>query len=179
MTTPLSIGHLPQSIAEFITLRDQVARTPAGGAAMMVLALHAYAEDPAMGQQCLTATVDRSRLKQDPGGYKGWGLRRTDMQRIAHQIQNQPYLPRSYIQGAGPENGYALPAPPYILNWSTNPYSGDPDTGTVKVFVVCSGAASARPVTLKRNDRGLWKATEWSSLIVGIQAPDQAPRDDI
>jgi hypothetical protein len=179
MTTQVSIHQLPQSIEEFVALRNQVAQTPAGGAAIMIVALHVYAGDPALGQQCLTIAVDRGRLEEAADGYKGWRLRRSDMQRIARQIQNQPYLPCSYIQGAAPENGYTLPEPPYSMCFATNPYSGDPDSGTFKVFVACSGAASARPVTLKRNDHGLWKASEWSTLIVGIQAPRQVQEDDL
>ena len=46
-----------------------------------------------------------------------------------------------------------------------------------KVFVWSSGADSPRPLTLIKNNRGLWKATNWSSLTVGIRPP-AAPLDD-
>jgi len=66
---------------------------------------------------------------------------------------------------------YSLPAPPYRLDFSANAYSGDPTAGLYKVFVACSGARP-RPVTVARDRTdGLWKAYEWSSLLVGVRAP--------
>ncbi len=43
----------------------------------------------------------------------------------------------------------------------------------------CTGAATPRPVTLKRNDRGVWKAYEWSSLLVGVRPPVLKIEDDL
>lgn len=176
---PIQIDALPKSIDEFVALRSQIADTPEGGAAMMVVALLACAEDEQLGQQCLTVAVDRGRLQEGPKGYKGWQLRNTDLQRIQRQLSGRAYLPKSYIQGATPGNGYQLSDPPYTLNFSGNPYSGDASTGTYKTFVASSGADSPRPVTLKRNDKGIWKASEWSSLIVGVRAPEQNVSDDL
>lgn len=167
----ISIESLPASVDAFGTLRDQVARTPEGGAAMMVLALLVYAGDEALGRPCLTMAVDRDRLQEGQGGYQNLRLARTAQSRIDQQLASQPYLPRAYVRGARPENGYRLPNPPYILEFTRNPYSGDPAAGQVKVFVVCSGAASPRPVTVHRNDQGVWKAAEWSSLVMGIVPP--------
>ncbi len=175
--TNVQIDALPQTIDEFITLRNNIAQTPFGGAAMMVLALLAYAQNKELGRQCLTATVDRGRLIEGDDGYKGWQLNRADMRRIQDRIK--PYMPRSYIQGAAPENGYQLLPPPYIIKCSDNPYSGDIEAGAYKVFVACSGAATPRPVSLKRNNRGYWKADNWSSLTVGMVAPVHHTDDDL
>ena len=101
------------------------------------------------------------------------------MRRIVSQVEAQPYLPRSYIGDATPDNLYEVPAPPYVISVSDNPYSGDPDSGTYKVFVSCSGAASPRPITVARNNRGIWKAREWSSIIVGVKAPATQGDDDL
>lgn len=165
------IAEWPRSAEEFITLRDRVAREPQGGVAMMVVALLLYAGDEELGRSCLAAAVDRDRLEEGPEGYGGRQLGRRDMQLISRQIGSQPYVPRSYVKGATPENGYELPGSPYLFEFSYNPYSGDPESGTYKAFVVCSGAASPRPVTVCRDDRGTWKAREWSSLLVGIRKP--------
>ena len=175
----IQINALPQSIEEFVALRNQIADTPEGGAAIMVVALLAYAEDEQLGQQCLTVAVDRERLQEGTKGYKGWQLRNTDLQRIGRQLSGRAYLPKSYIQGATPGNGYQLPAPPYVLDFSGNPYSGDASTGTYKTFVASSGADSPRPITMKRNDKGIWKASEWSSLVVGVKAPEPEISDDL
>ena len=173
----IQIDRFPESVEEFVALRNEIAHTPEGGAAMIILALLAYASDEEMGRQCLTVAVDRSGLQESPTGYKGWQLRTSRVQLLASQLAKQRYIPRSYIQGATPENQYTLPAPPVVLDLSHNRYSGDRDGDEFKVYVTCSGAASPRPITLRKNDRGIWKASEWSSLIVGIQAPPREPDD--
>jgi hypothetical protein len=176
---PIEIDGLPQSVEGFIALRDQVAQRPQGGAAMMVVALLMYAEDEDLGRQCLAIAVDRDKLSEGPKGYEGWQLRASDIWLLHSQIKGKPHIPRSYVKGAIPENGYRLPAPPYVFEFSDNPHSGDPETGMYKVFVTSSGASSPRPVTVKRNDQGIWKAYEWSTLIVGVQEPDQEIADDL
>ncbi len=175
----IQIDQLPRSVEEFIALRDRIAVTPQGGAAMMVLAVLSYTQDEDLGRQCLTIAIDRDRLQEGPDGYKGWQLRVRDLQLMRSQIGPQAHIPRSYIKGATPENGYELPAPPYMFEFSHDPYSGDPESGKVKVFIASSGASKPRPVTVHRNNRGIWKAAEWSSLLVGVQPPAQTPDDDL
>ena len=159
----IQIDRIPESVEEFVALRNEVAHAPEGAATMIVLALLAYASDEEMGKQCLTVAVDRGGLRESPTGYKGWQVRTSRMRLVASQLAKQTYIPRSYIQGATPENRYTLPALPYMLTFSHNQYSGDRDGDEFKVFVTCSGAASPRPVTLKKNERGTWKASEWRS----------------
>ena len=168
---PVQIDSLPASIEEFAALRDQVATTPQGGAAMMVLALHLYAQADDLGQQCLAAAVHPERLDEGAGGYQGLQLRRSKIGLIKSQLGGQPHIPRSYFQGTTPENGYQLPDPPLTLKFSDNPYSEDAGAGTFKVFVACSGADSDRPITVSKDGQGLWRAIEWSTLIVGVKEP--------
>lgn len=173
------LDRLPRSVEEFLTLRDAVAGTPQGGAAMMVVALLLYATDEALGAPCLAVAVDRGRLQEGDGGYRGWELRPRDRQLIRSQAGGRPHLLRSYVQGATPDSGYRLPDPPYRIACGANPYSGDVEEGRFKVFLSSSGAASARPVTVRRNRRGIWKAEEWSSLLLGVQAPAAEEEDDL
>jgi hypothetical protein len=175
----VEIPVLPTTIEEYIELRDAVAQTPQGGAAMMVLALYAFTLQETLGRQCLTIAVDRDRLVPGTGGYKDLELRNRDIRRIEQQIKNKPYVPRSYLQDTSPETGYELPDPPYTIVCSDNPHSGDPHTGQTKLFITCSGASSPRPVSVKRNNRGIWKASEWSSLLVGITPPKKNTDDDL
>ena len=168
---------MPTTIDEFVALRNTVADTPQGGAAMMIVALYAYAQDETLGHQCLAVAVDHSRLEEGPNGYKGWQVRTPDRRRVHQQIAGRAYVVHSYVRGTSPESGYRLPAPPYGIELSTNPYSGDLGSGIYKVFVASSGADSPRPVTLKRDALGIWKAYEWSSLLVGVavSAGQEAP----
>jgi len=175
----VQIPSLPASIEEFLELRDQVATSPEGGAAMMVVALLAYADEEQLGQACLACAAASTRLVDGSKGYKGRQLSNSNLQRVRLQIRERSYLPGSYVSGATPKNGYELGEPPYTIECSRNMYSGDPASGTCKVFVVSSGASSPRPVTLARNQNGIWKAVEWSSLIVGVQPPSEATSDEL
>ncbi|MGC9334398.1 MAG: DUF6935 domain-containing protein [Anaerolineae bacterium] len=174
----VSVDALPKSIDAFCALRDEIAHTPQGGAAMMVFALLVHVDDETLGRQCLTMAVDRGRLQEGEGGYQNLRLARRAQSRIDQQLAAQPYLPRAYIRGAAPENGYQLPDPPYVIEFAHNPHGGDQASGRIKVFVVCSGAASPRPVTVCRNSHGVWKADEWSSLVMGI-IPVAGLEDDL
>lgn len=171
LLSPVQIDQLPQSVEAFVGLQAQIAGTPQGGAAMMIVALLLYAEDVTLGHACLATAVDRDRLSEGDKGYEGWQLRGRARQLIRTQIGGQPHIPRSYIQGTSPENSYQLPAPPYEVSCSDNPYSGAIESGTYKVFVACSGAASPRPVMVRRDAAGVWKACEWSSLLMGVRKP--------
>jgi hypothetical protein len=51
---------------------------------------------------------------------------------------------------------------------TSNPHNGNTDT-KAKVFVTSSGADTARPIHLLKNDKGFWKANNWSSLVVGVK----------
>lgn len=175
------VQALPRDVVQFVDLRDELVQVPAGGAVMMVLALLLYAQAPksALGKSCLTIAVDRSRISQDRDGYKGWSLNLADLRLIHSQLNGRGYIARSYFHGTALENAYALPTAPYNFIISDNPYSGDMKSGTYKVFVLSSGAATPRPVTLRRNSRGLWKALEWSSLITGVRPPAADVDDDL
>jgi hypothetical protein len=181
MSSPpsIEIAGLPSSIEEFRAQRDLVAWTPHGGAAMMVVALLAFAKGEELGRQCLAVAVDRSQLEEGPYGFRGWQLGARDRSLIGAQLRDHPYIPRSYIRSATPENGYKLPAPPYTIACVESPYSGRPGSGTYKAFVVSSGADSLRPVRMERNTKGIWKAAEWSSLILGVKPPARQVEDDL
>ena len=179
MSGSITVSKLPATMEEFVAFRDEVAATPQGGAAVMVVAMIAYAEDQEFGRQCLTVAVDRGRLQQGPAGYKGFELIKAEEQRLKNRILGKGHLARSYVQGTSPEGAYALPEGPHEIRISTNPHSGDLGSGTYKVFVASTGADSPRPITLKQNDKGLWKAHEWSSLTLGVVPPKQVVDDDL
>ncbi len=169
----VSIPILPTSMDTFMQLRDRVAMTADGGAAMFVLALILYA-DPAtqqVGEHALIAMADASLLDLSPSGYKGYTLRRSGKQLLERQIGKAPYLPKSYILGAEPGNRYTPPPMPWTVRVGVNRYSGSPSDGKVKLYVTCAGAATPRPLTMQRNSKGMWKALEWSSLLVGVTGP--------
>lgn len=170
MTGPLvaQLDSVPESIEAFLALQETLAQTPEGGVATFLLALLLRRTDGALGIQCLSASVDASRLTQ---GSSHTALAKRDLSRIDAQLAANPGIPAAYVRGAEPANAYALPDLPWMVEMTVNPYSGDPSDGAVKLFVVCSGADSPRPVTVRRQENGLWKPYEWSSLLMGIRPP--------
>lgn len=173
----IEIGSIPASVEQFIALRDQVAKEPAGGAAMFCVAMLVYTKDEKLGQACLAIAVDQGRLAAGDHGHQGKQLAPRDLQQMQRQVGEAPHIARSYVEDTDPAAGYKLPPPP--LKIELNGDEREVDADRTKVFVYSTGADSARPITLRRNDKGFWKADEWSSLIVGVKAPPKdRPKDD-
>lgn len=169
----VKIEKIPDNIEDFVKLRNKIADTPEGGATIMLLALKIYETNKELGSQCLVIAVHRKLLRKG-SVYKGYDILRTDKQLIKMQLGRSPYLNNSYIKGSSPKNGYKVKLP-YVYEFSSNPYSKGSDGVTYKIFVKCSGADSPRPITLTKNNRGIWKASSWSSVLVGIKS---VPVDD-
>jgi hypothetical protein len=175
----LTVEKIPVTIDEYLAIRDRLSSTPEGGAVLMAVALIAYTKDEALGRQCLTVAVDRDRLVESADGYKGFALAPRELANLKDRILRQPHVARSYVRGTGPAGRYEFPSAPLAFEVTTNPYSGDKATGTYKVFLASTGADSPRPITLKRNDKGIWKASEWSSLTLGVRPPAATVSDDL
>ncbi|MEN8120351.1 MAG: hypothetical protein ABFS35_08390 [Bacteroidota bacterium] len=163
----VKIADQPGNVDEFVTLRNAVASTPEGGAAMFLLALKIYVDNPKLGQKCLVISVDKSLLKEGKV-YKGYKLGDSDLDLIKRNLNNNKLIPNSYISGSKPENSYKVELP-YEYEFTVN-LLGKAKDGT-KVFVKSSGADSKRPMILKKNNRGLWKVTTWSSVLANIKKP--------
>lgn len=172
--TSVDVEKLPTTVEEFVAFRDRVASDEAGGAAALVVALNVYAENEELGLACLTVALDAGRL-QDGSAYEGKEPINMVKSTLKSRIAAKPYVARSYFAGTSPEGGYALGAGPYTVEITEVRPNGD----SAKVFVACTGADSPRPVTLKRNNRGVWKAHEWSSLEVGVRPPAKNTDDPL
>ncbi len=175
------IGTIPETLDAFVALRDRIAETPEGGAAVTVVAMLLYAREPEapLGRQALTLALDRSRIKPSDTAMLGWKLRLIDVQRLEMRVAGRPWMIFSYFKGTTPEQGYRLPPPPLVITVYPDPLTADADGEFRKVFVGCHGADSPRPVTLKRNTSGVWKAWEWSSLTVGVKPPAEDVHDTL
>jgi hypothetical protein len=176
----ITINQIPDSIEAFTQMRNSIATTAEGGAAMLVTAMLKYIEKQDLGLQFFTLTLDKGNLSQVTGGVhvKGYAPS-SSIQYHIKRLGSLPYLPASYVAGTSPEQGYRLPSPPYKINIFRNKNSVLQEDKLIKVFVECSGADSSRPVTLKKNDKGIWKASECSSLFVGIRKPAEEEVDDL
>jgi len=163
--------ELPATIESFKNFVNRIAVTPEGGAVCIVTALSLFSRR--VCEDCLSIIIHRDRLQEYPDSFEGWRLQNHDQQLINGQILDKPWIPASYYVGTSPVNSYSIPPLPFRFSISRDTYSSsDPDRK--KVFVTSSGADSPRPVTLKRDDRGIWKALEWSSLLLGVRPPEKA-----
>jgi hypothetical protein len=153
------LHDVPASFQQFTEQMRSLGESPEGAAAGVIIGLAVMARDKDLGKQCVTAA--------DPS------LPASRLRFVEERLAGKDYLPYSYIIGTRPENSYSPPEPPMVIRFSTNPYSGDPAGGRVKLFVECSGADSPRPVTVTRGADGRWTAAEWSSLLTGVRPPAQ------
>jgi hypothetical protein len=169
---------MPQSAEEFEEMRNQMATTPEGGAAMFVLAMNVYAQNHDLGLQCLLLMSEQTNFGQGTGSgsYKGYRLNTIRVQEWDGRLGGaKGHIAHTYILGTSHTNNYALPAMPWTVEIEIGKNKYAPVTDTqAKLFVRCTGADSMRPMTLKKNDKGIWKAHEYSSLQVGVKAPPPA-----
>jgi hypothetical protein len=173
----IQLDHIPNNIEDFVSMRNELANTPEGGAAIFVLAMLLYAENKDLGSHALTIAFDRSNLHEDSNGYKGFSPA-TAYNYHLQSFSEKPYWAKSYILGTAPKDGYQLAAAPYQVQLSRNSYS-ELNENDIKIFVACSGADSPRPIRLCANDKGLWKVKECSSLFLGMRAPEDNSSDDL
>ncbi len=174
---PYQIPRIPSTIDDFTSIRDGLANSPEGGAAVFILAMMLYAKDKTLGMQALTIAMDRNNLREEMTGYKGFALSRSYDYHLGN-FSKKPYWANAYIDGTSPDNGYALGSAPYTLQIGRNS-SSEQANGVIKVFVKCSGADSPRPIALKANDKGIWKVSECSSMFLDMRAPDSKISDDL
>tara|TARA_Y100001937_G_scaffold128799_1_gene208231 strand:- start:58771 stop:59337 length:567 start_codon:yes stop_codon:yes gene_type:complete len=173
----VTISSIPNSAEEFIQMRDRIATTPEGGAAMLIVALMGFSKSESLGMQFLTLVLDQRNVGSG-NAYKGFAPSSSIMYHV-NRLNRQKvwsYTPFAYVSGATADNNYQVSAP-YKIITSRNKYSGDESSGKVKVFVNVHGF-SPRPVTLQKNDKGIWKAYECSSMFVNVPAPASASSSD-
>lgn len=165
----IRIDQVPASTEAFIQLRDKIANTPEGGAALLVLAAIKFSQDAVMGRHWVIIATDKTWLSPsnaerayrgvDLGGSADFSLK---------QLEGKDYIPYSYIKGTSTANGYQPGNTPYQISIERTTDGGD---GTVKVYVLSSGVDTARPITMKKNDAGVWKGVEYSSIFTGVKPP--------
>lgn len=149
--------------------------SPEGGALAFAVALYTFSEDPRLGTALLTLTLDISRIVDGPEGVSG--KQPFDLRDFRERNGARPYIARPMFQGTSPAQGYAMPPLPWELRVHGQPQHSAPDD--VRLYIVTTGADSPKPLRLKRNDKGLWKALEWSSFQGNCRPPVQARVDDL
>ena len=152
-------NSLPETYEQFISLPQAKLSTPFETAAMTVLAFCYY---PLNKDLCLQM-LDYLRGPRPLSGY--------DKQFIRDRFMDKDYVPRSYFEGATPDNDYQ-PKEPYTIIVSDNPNSYV-NEGMTRLFLRSGGADSLRQIDLRKAKDGKWYL--WEQYILSdIRQPESS-----
>ena len=151
---------VPETLAEFQALPQAAMATPFDSAAMTVLALCMY---PAHKTEALAA-LEHLRGPRP--------LSELEKQFIADRFMDgKTYVPRSYFDGATPQNDYT-PSMPLTLRIEAGPYAYQ-NEGYAKLELRSGGADSPRQVVLRLAKDGKWYLWE-QYLLPDIRKPESS-----
>ena len=142
-TEKFTFGNLPTSVAELQALPEASLDSAFKTAALTVAALCRYEQDP-------DATIAMLNFLKGPAEVTPY-----EKQFIKERLTGKYYIPRSYFQGATPQNGYQ-PTAPYTIAVEENPYSFDNENWAT-LYVRSGGADNPRGIKLrKKPSTGQW-----------------------
>lgn len=159
-TEKIVFADLPETMDSFKALPQAALSTPFDTAALTIVALSLYPMDKELSFQMLD-------YLRGPAQATG-----RDRQFVTDRFSDKDYVPRSYFNGATPDNDY-MPTTPYTITVSTNQYSYEVD-GIAKLFIPSGGADSPRPIQLRQAKDGKWYLWEFSSILSGIRQPESS-----
>lgn len=171
----ITVEKMPKSEKEFLALRDKLASTPEGGAAVFLVSMLTFSEDQKLGMKFFTIALAKDNLTAG-NVYKGFKPDSGVMyhfDRLADPKRKR--APYSYIDGTVMDNGYKA-ALPYTFVITTNAYSVK-NENCIKVFVNSSATSYPRPITMQKNDKNIWKALEISSMSLDVPMPSEDSDD--
>ena len=171
------IDKIPETLDEFLAMRDKLSKTPEGGAATFIVAMIIYTQNEKLGNKCFTIALDKRNLQREIPGYKGYAPSRAFLYYMP-LLRKYPWIPYSYVEGTSPEKGYKLQGKKFKFVFSPNQYDQYSEDN-VKLFVSSTGGVRPRPINVVRNNRGIWKVKGYSSLFVGVTRPKKSEDDDL
>ncbi|MBE6747577.1 MAG: hypothetical protein E7558_09065 [Ruminococcaceae bacterium] len=153
----ITFYDLPETLEAFKVMAEAKQDTPFGTAALTVLAFCFYPENKDLSLKMLDFLRGPRPLSV------------MDKQFIADRFRDKDYVPRSYFEGATPENNYQ-PSAPYTITVSESPYSYQ-NEGYATLYVTSGGADSPRSVQLRLAKDGKWYLWE-QYLLADIRKPE-------
>jgi hypothetical protein len=153
----ITFYDLPETLEAFKVMAEAKQDTPFGTAALTVLAFCVYPKNKELSLQMLDILRGPRPLSV------------MDKQFIADRFRDKDYVPRSYFEGATPQNDYQS-VEPYTIAVSENPYSYQ-NEGYATVYVTSGGADSPRSVQLRLAKDGKWYLWE-QYLLADIRKPE-------
>ena len=154
----ISFSSVPETLEKFKALEQADLNTPFDTAALCVLAFCVYKSDKELCFEMLNFL----RGPREMSEYEKQFIRDRFM-------DGKDYIPRSYFDGATPENAYQ-PSNPLTLTICDNPYSYQ-NQGYAKLFLKSGGADSPREIVLRQAKDSKWYL--WDQfLLAGIREPE-------
>lgn len=142
-TETFTFSALPQNVAQLQALHEASLDSAFKTTALTILALCRYEHSP----EDAIAMLNFLKGPAEVSGY--------EKQFIRERLQGKAYIPRSYLAGATPQNGYQ-PTTPYTVTVIENPYSFDNENWAT-LYVSSGGADNPRTIKLrKKPSTGQW-----------------------
>jgi len=173
----ISVNRIPANTEEFVYMRNVQSNSPEGGAAMFIMSMIIYTTDKNLGMQCATIALDQTRLVSG-STYKGFTPDKSAAEKIAALSEKaKSFIPFSYIVKTDPDRDYKAVLP-FTFSFREMPNNLRSEN-EAKVFVVSSGDQAPRAVYMKRNDKGIWKVTNFDGLMKDVIQPVHKKGDDL
>ena len=158
-TETITFAQVPDTYEAFLALPQAQLATEFDTLAMTVVALCNYPDNKDLAIKMLNYLKGPRPLSNQ------------EIQFLKDRFSDQDYVPRSYFEGAKPDNDY-MPSEPYQIKAFTNPYSYE-NEGYAKIFVRSGGADTERYCVMRKAKDGKWYL--WDQfLLVGIRQPESA-----
>ncbi len=153
----VQLSRLPENAEELGLLAEGKLSSPEYVAAFFICAIQIFTENTEEGIQALEMLNGPEDLStHDNNWYKD-------------RLQDKPYLPKAYFEGAVPENDYT-PGEPYTLYIYPDSRPDLWEEGLMKVYLRTSGADSPRGIQLREHE-GSWYIWNISAIMSGIRLP--------
>lgn len=138
-----TFSRLPQTVEQLQSLPEASLDSAFKTAALVMAVLCHYEQNP-------EACFEMLNFLKGPEQVSGY-----ERQFIGERLRGKTYIPRSYFNGATPENNYQ-PTSPYTIAIYENPYSFDNANWAV-MWVKSGGADSPRQIKLRQKpSTGQW-----------------------
>ena len=161
-TKTVTFSEMPETLEQLKALPEASMKDPLDVAALTVAALCVYPFNK-------DESINMLNFLRGPRP-----LSANEIAFIAERFRDVDYIPRSYMNGATPQNNY-VPQRPYSVTVCELAHSRDAiNDGYLIVYVNSGGADSPRPIHLRtKPSTGEWFLWE-QFILVGIRVPEAA-----
>lgn len=178
----VSIDMLPKNFDMFKELYDKVAVEPQGAAALFIVAMTMYKDNPKDGARAIAYTLHH-KFAEDPQQIPPKERRFLEQKLLADDSYAQPYAAIAYYQGATPNNNYTANKP-YVINFSVKPKQNYQLISRVQAPIIVLQVKTYgndwnnNPnrqhyiALLKPANKKYYRVYQYRDLLTGVLAPD-------